>query len=284
MLVVAASFAGACTPKDFEDTSEAETDEPFGGGARGGTGSTPTGGGPGKGCGDVSEVGACMGDFIRFCDDGMLVEGDCRSIDPMCRCAFNEAQGVNDCLCGGSGGTGGGGGTGVPGGSGGTGTAGTGAEAGGASATGGRGGTAGSSGAATGGAPMCGGVSCTSHAECCSGFQCVSFDDAAPVCAASCTRNSACASECCALLGDYSGACGPVATCGGTGCRPLGASCDTAAECCAAEGAAARCIDPGRGGPRVCAAPCTVPSDCTSSCCRRDGTGVQACVPAELCP
>ena len=291
-------LGGACSPKDFEDSGDDDYDgEPFGGGARGGTGSTPQGGnsGTGQGCGDVTEEGVCTGDFIRFCDDGELVEGDCKSLDPSCVCAFNEEDGINDCVCGAGGsGTGGSGGMGAAGGTGATG--GTGAGAGGTSATGGsagRGGSGGSGGSGmsgmggtAGAGGMCAepGVACMDHSECCSASQCVSFDEAAPVCAANCTRNSGCTSGCCALLSDYSGACGPTSACGGTGCRPLGASCDTAANCCAlTSGATVRCVDVGMGGPRVCSAPCSVPADCSSMCCVRDGTGVQACAPAEIC-
>src|SRR5262245_10251906 len=119
LLSMLVTLGGACSPKDFATSSNDEEGEPFGGGARGGTGSTPQGGssGTGPGCGDITPVGVCMGDFISYCDDGTLVEGDCKSLDPSCRCAFNAEKGINDCICGGgSGGSGGAAGMGATGG------------------------------------------------------------------------------------------------------------------------------------------------------------------------
>jgi hypothetical protein len=292
LLAVLILPGGACVPKDFEEAAGDDYDgEPFGGVARGGTGSMPRGGssGTGPGCGDITEVGVCVGDVISYCNDGELAGGDCKSLDPSCVCAFREEEQINDCICGAGGG--GNGGSAGAGGMGGTAATGGASATGGSAGTGASGGTSGTGGAAgmagVGGAGgMCAapGISCMDQADCCSGSQCVSFDDAAPLCAANCTRNSGCTSGCCTLLSDYSGACGPVSTCGGTGCRPLGASCDTAADCCAtSSGTAARCVDVGRGGPRVCSAPCDEPADCSSMCCVRDSTGIQACAPAEIC-
>jgi hypothetical protein len=145
----------------------------------------------------------------------------------------------------------------------------------GAAGAGGGGGTGGSSGGCSDPGERCQGQS-----ECCQDTTCVSFNDADPVCAASCSENSACQSTCCELLDDNTGACAPLSICGGSGCRDTGFTCDVTSNCC---DAAAVCVDLGAGGPGVCAAQCALQTDCQSGCCTHlsDFTGV--CASLDTC-
>jgi hypothetical protein len=253
----------------FEGNSESS-------GATGGTGAGGAGkaGAANQDCGDVTEVGSCLGTAITFCAEGTLISDDCRKLGAACTCAFDEDARRNDCFCEGLAGTGGSGG--IGGGAGG-GAGGASAGMSGGSAAGIGGGSAGAESACLEAGARCG----ETTASCCADHRCVSYDEAAAVCAAACTRNSECANGCCALLSDFGGACGPVATCGGAGCRPRGASCDSAPNCC--QDAPTTCVDPDRGGPKVCSALCTTNSDCEDDCCRTDSHGVRACFPAEFC-
>jgi hypothetical protein len=95
-------------------------------------------------CGAVTEIGACDGNVLSYCEEGSLYTGDCRSLGD-CECGLDVESGFNACLCTvGAGGTAGSGGT--AGGAAGTaGIAGTAGNTNGGSSTAGSGGTAGSS-------------------------------------------------------------------------------------------------------------------------------------------
>jgi hypothetical protein len=140
-------------------------------------------------------------------------------------------------------------------------------------------------------APMTG-AACTapggncrgSSNACCNGSTCV-FDTKDPskaVCAATCLKDSQCASGCCTVLIEGSEAvCAPTMYCAGSCASPGGdCSAQTGQPCCAN----AVCVQSTVTGTS-CAARCATNSQCRSGCCAPlDNTGELVCSPTQFCP
>jgi hypothetical protein len=133
---------------------------------------------------------------------------------------------------------------------------------------------------------------CDSGSVCCldpTGVTAACVDDIGygVICAASCTQNSDCESDCCATFasGSY---CEAAQWCAGVdnpNCTVAPEDdCSQDSDCCPqSNGWASACSS--FGGAAVCGSLCGQDSDCDSGCCTaRDPDQLLVCAPASYCP